>query len=38
MFCINLCDIFSMNEREEYIEMSITKIQDMMGKKLKGYI
>lgn len=35
MFCINLCDIFSMNEREEYIEMSITKIQDMMGKKIE---
>ena len=24
-----------MNEREEYIEMSITKIQDMMGKKIE---
>ena len=35
MFCINLCDIFSMNAREEYIEMSIAKIENMTKKKIK---
>lgn len=35
MFCINLCDIFSMNETEEYIEMCAVKIEDMTKKKIE---
>lgn len=35
MFCINLCDIFSMNETEEYIEMCAVKIEGMTKKKIE---
>lgn len=33
MFCINFCDIYSMNASEEYVENSIAKIENMTNNK-----